>query len=60
LAQCEQALNNSVVAAILANEGLHLAEQLGFSENHPKLRTRGQLAMLREIVVQSNPPPPDA
>jgi tetratricopeptide (TPR) repeat protein len=59
LAQCEQALNNPVVAAILANEALHLAEQLGFSESHPKLRTRGQLAMLRQIVDQSNSAPPE-
>jgi hypothetical protein len=41
----------------LANEGLHLAEQLGFSENHPKLRTREQLAMLRQIVQSSSTPP---
>jgi hypothetical protein len=49
-AQCEQALANSVVAAILANEALLLAQRLGFSESHPKLRTRGQLATLRQII----------
>lgn len=52
--QCEQALGNPVVAAILANEALHLASQLGFGEGHPKLRTRGHLAVLREIVSTSD------
>ena len=59
LAQCEQALNNPIVAAILANEALHLGSQLGFSESHPKLRTRGQLATLHQIIEQSNAPPGD-
>jgi non-specific serine/threonine protein kinase len=51
LAQSERLLGNQVAAAVLANEALRLGDLLGLNENHPRLRTREHLALLREIVA---------
>jgi non-specific serine/threonine protein kinase len=53
LAQTERRLGNHVAAAVLANEALRLGELLGLNENHPRLRTREHLALLREIVADA-------